>query len=73
MDSEQGRGGLPHQAKANRTREPKILRIVLDLSIREKERHGDQGAYDHRASTTPEVLGFAHESCQNGAGDRAEV
>jgi hypothetical protein len=49
------------------------LRITLDLSIREEERHRDKSAYDHRAAATPKVLGFAHVAGEDGAGDGAKV
>jgi hypothetical protein len=65
--------GGAYQAETDRAREPQVLRITLDLRVREEERHRDQRAYDHRAAAAPEVFGFAHEPCQDGAGDGAEV
>lgn len=64
---------ISYQAKANSARESQVMCIALHFSVGEKEHHRDQSAYDHRAAAAPEVLGFAHEACQDGAGDRAEV
>jgi hypothetical protein len=62
-----------YQAKTNRASKPQVLRITFDLRVREKERHRDESADDHRAAAAPEVLGPAHVAGENGAGDGAEV
>ena len=48
--------GGAYQAETNRARESQILRITLDLRVREEECHRDRCAYDHRAATAPEEL-----------------
>ena len=63
----------PHQTETNSARETQVLRITLDFSVSEEKRHRDQSADDHCAAAAPEVFGFAHEACEDGAGDRAEV
>ena len=62
-----------YQTETNRARKPQVLRITLDLRVREKERHRDESADDHRAAAAPEVLGPAHVAGEDGAGDGAEV
>ena len=41
--------GCTYQTKVDCGGEPGILRIILDLGIREEERHREEGADDHRA------------------------
>jgi hypothetical protein len=73
QDEKDEEEGSTYQAKTDRARETQVLRIALDLRVREKERHRDQGTYDHRAAAAPEVLGPAHVAGEDGAGDGAEV
>jgi len=72
-ETEEDEEGSTYQAKTNGACKPQVLRITLDLGVREKERHRDQSTYDHRAATAPEVLGLAHVAGEDGAGNGAEV
>lgn len=60
------------QTEADRTIEPEVLCVGLDLRVRKEEGHRDQRTDDHGATAAPEEAGLAHVSRQdwrrNGAG-----
>lgn len=62
-----------YQEEAYAACESQILRVIPDLSVCEKESHGDERADDHGSSSAPEEFASAHEACQDRRGDGACV
>ena len=60
-----------YQEKADAASKCQILCIVPDLSICEKEGHGDESTDDHGPSSTPEEFASTHEASQDWRRDGA--
>jgi hypothetical protein len=63
------RWGCTHQAETDDASEAQILGIAPDFRVREKQRHGDQYAVDHPATSMPEELGATWPSASNDTGN----